>query len=277
VTFDIPLSELVVLAGVLLAAGVVTGVLAGLLGIGGGSVVVPVLYETFRALGVAEDVCLHLAVGTSLAIMVPTSLRSAALHHARGALDTSFVRGLALPVIAGVCLGAVIARFAGGDALKGVWIACTALISFKLYFGSGWRLGDALPGNPVQALFGLFVGAASVLMSIGGGSFIAAYMTVYGRSILQAVATSSAFGPIISIPGIVGFVWAGWHVDGLPFASIGYVNLLGALVVMPASVLAAPLGVRLAHGIPKRKLELAFATFLALIAVRFLVSLAVSG
>ena len=274
-TFDVPIGELAVLAGVLVAAGLVTGVLAGLLGIGGGSIVVPVLYESFRTVGVAEDLCLHLAVGTSLAIMVPTSFRSALAHHAKGAIDLDLVRGLALPVIAGVCLGAVVARYADGAALKGVWIVCAVLISFKLYFGAGWRLGDKLPGNPIRSTFGVFVGAASVLMSIGGGAFITAYMTVYGRTILQAVATSSAFGPIISIPGFVGFAWAGWHADGLPVASFGYVNLLGALVVVPASVLGAPLGVRLAHGISKRKLELAFATFLALMAARFMVSLAV--
>ena len=110
-------------------------------------------------------------------------------------------------------------------------------------------------------------------MSIGGGAFITAFMTLYGRPIHQGVATSSGFGPIIAIPATLGFAWAGWDVAGLPPGSLGYVNLLGTAMIVPASVLAAPLGVRIAHGISRRKLELAFATFLAVVAARFLVSL----
>jgi len=117
------------------------------------------------------------------------------------------------------------------------------------------------------------VGVVSTLMSIGGGVFITALMTFYGRPIQHAVATSSGFGPLISIPGALGFVWAGWHAAGLPPGSLGYVSLLGALIIIPTSVGAAPLGVRIAHGISRRKLELAFATFLLLVGVRFLVSL----
>lgn len=272
---EVPLNELALLAGVLLAAGLATGFLAGLLGIGGGSIVVPVLYETFRALGVDEAVCLHLAVGTSLAIIVPTSLRSLMLHRATGAVDMALVRSLALPVVVGVCLGAVVARYSDGAVLKTVWIVCASLISLKLFLGTDWRLGDTIPGRPFNVIFGGFVGLASALMSIGGGAFITAYMTMYGRSILQAVATSSAFGPIISIPGMIGFAWAGWNTDGLAPGSLGYVNLVGAVLVVPASVIAAPLGVRLAHGISKRNLELAFATFLALVAARFVAGLTV--
>ena len=272
---DIPLADLAVLVAVLLAAGLVTGVLAGLLGIGGGSIVVPVLYDTFRVLGVDDAVCLHLAVGTSLAIMAPTSIRSLASHRARGAVDMALVRSMALPVVVGVVLGAIVARYSDGAVLKTVWIVCAILISLKLYFGAGWRLGDDIPGNPSRTVYGGFVGLASVLMSIGGGAFITAYMTAYGRSILQAVATSSAFGPLISIPGVIGFAWAGWNADGLPPGSLGYVNLMGAVLVVPASVIAAPFGVRVAHGISKRKLELAFATFLALLSARFLASLAI--
>lgn len=270
---DIPVGELAMLAGALLAAGLVGGILAGLLGIGGGSIVVPVLYDTFRVLGVADALCLHLAVGTSLAVIVPTSIRSLLLHHAKGAVDMAVVRSMAVPVVAGVCLGAVVARYSDGAVLKLVWIVCGLLISMKLFFGSGWRLGDKLPGNPAHGIFAGVVGLASTLMSIGGGAFVTTYMTFYGRSILQAVATSSAFGPIIAIPGMIGFAWAGWNAVGLPPGSLGYVNLLGALLVVPASVMTAPLGVCIAHGISKRKLELAFATYLALISARFLVSL----
>ena len=270
----VPLGEVPLLVVALLAAGLATGLLAGLLGIGGGSILVPVLYEVLGALGVDESVRMHLAVGTSLAVIVPTSLRSFAGHHARGAVDMDLVRSMALAVVAGVCLGAVLARFSNEAVLKAIWVAAASLISLKLFLGrQDWRLGDAIPGQPFRGIYGAFVGLLSTLMSIGGGVFITALMTFYGHAMQRAVATSSAFGPIIAIPGALGFIWAGWHVAGLPAGSLGYVNLLGALLIIPTSVLATPLGVRIAHGISRRKLELAFATFLALVGIRFLLSL----
>ena len=266
--------ELAALTGALLAAGFATGLLAGLLGIGGGGILVPVLYEVFGSLGVDEAVRMHLAVGTSLAVIVPTSLRSFAGHRARGAVDMDLVRSMALPVVAGVALGAVLARYADEAVLKGIWVAAASLVSLKLFLGrQDWQLGEAIPGQPFRAIYGGFVGLLSTLMSIGGGVFITALMSFYGHPIQRAVATSSAFGPIIAIPGAVGFIWAGWHAAGLPPGSLGYVSLFGALLIIPTSVLAAPLGVRLAHGISRRKLELAFATFLAVVGARFLLSL----
>jgi uncharacterized membrane protein YfcA len=134
-------------------------------------------------------------------------------------------------------------------------------MGIRLYFGRrGWQLGDAIPGNPLRTLYGGFVGLVSTLMSIGGGVFITTMMVLYGRPIQNAVGTSSGFGPLIAIPGTLGFIWAGWRIAGLPPGSLGYVSLLGALLIIPTSVLAAPLGVRIAHGISRRKLELAFAT-----------------
>lgn len=265
-----PLSEVAWLVGILLAAGVVMGILAGLLGIGGGGIVVPILYEIFAAMGVDPSVRMHLCIGTSLAIIMPTSLRSFFSHKAKGAVDMEIIRSMALPVVAGVCVGVIVARYSNEDVMKGIWAGAATAMSLKLYLGrENWRLGDTIPGNPLRAVYGVFIGLISTLMSIGGGAFVTMMMTLYGRSILAAVATSSGFGPIIAIPATIGFVWAGWGQEGLPPGSFGYVNLLAAAVVVPASVLSAPLGVRLAHGISRRKLEIAFATFLALVAARF--------
>ncbi len=270
----LPLGDLLLLAGVLLATGAAVGLIAGLLGIGGGGILVPVLFEVFRAVGVEPALCIHLAVGTSLSVIVPTSLRSFQSHRAKGVVDTALIKSMALPVLAGVLLGVLIARYSNDTALKAVWAGCAGLMSAKMFFArESWRLGEAIPGNPGRALFGGFVGLISTLMSIGGGAFVTTFMTLYGRPIHQGVATGSGFGPIIAVPATLGFVWAGWHAPGLPPGSLGYVNLLGTAMVVPASVLAAPLGVRIAHGISRRKLELAFATFLALVAARFLVSL----
>src|ERR671919_912139 len=173
----IPAGELALLLGALLAAGFVTGLLAGMLGIGGGGILVPVLYELFGALAVDDTIRMHLAVGTSLAVIIPTSLRSFAAHRARGAVDIDLVKSMALPVIAGVCLGAALARYSNDAVLKAIWAVAATLMCIRLYFGRrGWQLGHQIPGNPFRMLYGGFVGLVSVLMSIGGGVFVTTMM-----------------------------------------------------------------------------------------------------
>ena len=268
--FGLPTSELAALFAMLLAGGLVMGILAGLLGIGGGGIMVPILYELFSAIGVDEAVLMHLCVGTSLAVIMPTSLRSFFSHKAKGAADMEIIRSMALPVVAGVVIGTLVARYSSATILTAIWAGAATMMSLKLYFGrESWKLGNDIPGNPGRSLYGLFIGIISTLMSIGGGVFITMMMTLYGRPIHQAVGTSSGFGPMIAIPGTLGFIWAGWGVAGLPPGSLGYVSLLSVAIIVPVSVLAAPLGVRMAHGISRRKLEIAFATFLAIVAVRF--------
>jgi uncharacterized membrane protein YfcA len=272
--FGLPAGEIALLLAMLLGGGLVMGVLAGLLGVGGGGIMVPILYELFSAAGVDDAVRMHLCVGTTLAVIVPTSLRSFASHRARGAVDGAVLRSMLMPVVAGVGIGILVARLSDQTVLTAVWAGAASLMSLKLYVGrESWRLGEEIPGHPWRGLYGVFIGTISTLMSIGGGAFVTMMMTLYGRPIHQAVATSSGFGPMIAIPGALGFVWAGWGAPGLPPGSLGYVSLLSAAVIAPASVLAAPWGVRLAHGISRRKLELAFATFLALVAVRFVLTL----
>jgi len=268
--FGLPMGELAVLLAMLLGGGFTMGVLAGLLGIGGGGIMVPILYELFSTIGVDEAVRMHLCVGTSLAVIMPTSLRSFFSHKAKGAVDMDVIRSMVLPVIVGVMIGTLVARYSNSTILTAIWAGAATLMSLKLYFGrESWKLGDEIPGNPWRSLYGLFIGAISTLMSIGGGAFVTMMMTLYGRPIHQAVGTSSGFGPMIAIPGTIGFIWAGWGVAGLPPGSLGFVSFLSAVIIVPVSVLAAPLGVRMAHGISRRKLELFFATFLALIAMRF--------
>lgn len=250
--------------------GLAMGVLAGLLGIGGGGILVPILYEIFSVIGVDQAVLMHMCVGTSLAIILPTSMRSFLSHKAKDAVDMDIIRTMALPVVGGVVIGALIARYSNTTILTAIWAGSAGAMSIKMFFGrENWKLGDTIPGNPARALYGVFIGTISTLMSIGGGAFVTMMMTLYGRHIHQAVGTSSGFGPMIAIPGTLGFIWAGWGVAGTPPASLGYVSLLSVLIIVPVSVLAAPLGVRMAHGISRRNLELAFATFLAIVSVRF--------
>ncbi len=268
--FGLPTSELAWLLVMMLGGGVVMGIVAGMLGIGGGGIMVPILYEIFSAIGVDEAVRMHLSIGTSLAVILPTSLRSFYSHKAKGAVDMYIIRSMALPVVAGVAIGVVVARYSNNVVLTAIWVGAATAMSLKLFFGrESWKLGDSIPGNPGRALYGIFIGTISTLMSIGGGAFITMMMTLYGRPIHQAVGTSSGFGPMIAIPGTLGLIWAGWGVSGLPPGSLGFVSLLSVAIIVPVSVLTAPLGVRMAHGISRRRLELVFATFLALIAVRF--------
>jgi uncharacterized membrane protein YfcA len=255
-------------------AGVVAGFLAGLLGIGGGGVLVPVLYEVFRVLDVDPSIRMHLVLGTTLAIILPTSLKSFAGHRARGSVDMPLLRRAAPWVVGGVILGVLTAKVSSGDTLKWVWVIAATVIAIKMALGrEDWRLGDHLPPFPWPELAASVIGFISTLMSIGGATFVVPLLTLYGKPILNAVATASGTGPLIALPGIIGFAWAGWGVEGLPPLSVGFVNLLGLVIVAPLSVWAAPYGVRLAHRIPRRTLELCFAAFLASISIRFLIDL----
>lgn len=275
--FAVTGTNLVVLVGALVLAGALVGLMSGLLGIGGGGILVPVLYETFTALGVDPAIRMHMALATSLAVIIPTSLRSFSAHKAKGAVDMALVKRMGPWVVTGVILGIFTASYVSSTALKWFWVVFGTVMAAKLWFGrEDWQLGTEIPTSRIVEVYAVVVGYVSVLISIGGAAFIVAFMTLYGRSVLQAVATSSGFGPLISIPGALGFVWAGWGVAGtLPF-SLGYVSLLGAALIIPMSVLMAPVGVRLAHGIPKRRLEQAFALFLCVIVARF-ISILLSG
>jgi uncharacterized membrane protein YfcA len=275
-------SELLELAGLLVVVGALAGFLAGVFGIGGGAILVPVFYECFRLAGVPLEVRMPLCIGTSLAIIIPTSIRSFRAHHFRGAVDMDVLRLWAVPVVSGVILGSVIARYAPERLFKYVFVAVAWSAAIRLFFGrDSWRLGDTLPGGFVMRVYGALVGLLSTLMGVGGGLFSNLLMTFYGRPIHQAVATSSALAVLISIPGAVGYVYAGWPAAArypdiaalqLPFA-LGYVSLIGAVLVMPTSLLTAPLGVKAAHAMSKRTLEMAFGCYLFIVGSRFVISL----
>ncbi len=258
------------LAGV----GFFSGFLAGLFGIGGGAVVVIALYEAFSAIGVDPAVRMHLATGTALAVLAPTTFRSFSAHRARGTVDMELVRRLAPAIVLGVIGGVMIASRTSGDFLKWVWISMGSFLALRMGLGrDDWRLGDAIPKSWLVEVYATFVGCISALMSVGGGAYITLLMTLYGRTLHQAVGTSSAFGPLIAIPAMIGFAWAGWGKPLLPAGSLGYVSLIGAGLVIPTGLLGAPIGARVAHGWPKRKLEIAFAIFMGCVVMRHIMSL----
>ena len=275
-------TELVELALLLVLVGALAGFLAGIFGIGGGAVLVPVFYECFRLAGVPLEVRMPLCIGTSLAIIIPTSIASFRAHYKRGAVDMAIIKLWWIPVVLGVVAGALTARVAPERLFKIVFVCVAWSAAIRLFLArDNWKFGDVMPTGPLMRAYGFFIGLLSTLMGVGGGLFANLLMTFYGRPIHQAVATSSALAVLISIPGALGYVYAGWPAAArfpdvtalqLPFA-LGYVSLIGALVVMPTTLITAPLGVRVAHALSKRRLEVAFGCYLFIVGSRFVISL----
>ncbi len=273
--FGVGLNEIVWLAVAIVIGGMITGILAGLFGIGGGAVIVPVLYEVFRILAVPDTVRMQLCVGTSIAIIVPTTVRSYLAHREKGLVVPTVIRLWAIPAVIGVGCGAVIAAFAPAWLFKLAFVVIACFIAAKFLFaGDRWNLGTDLPGRMPMTLYGFGIGLAGSLMGVSGGSLSNIVLTLYGKPIHNAVATSAGLGVPITIAGTIGYMIAGLHYQAqLPPLSLGFVSLIGVAVMAPVSSFTAPYGARLAHNLSRRRLEVAFSIFLLLVSLRFLVSL----
>lgn len=271
----IPLSEVAWLALAAIAAGVATGLLAGVFGVGGGAIAVPVLYELFRLLGVPDAVRMQLCIGTSLAIILPTAWRSYRAHQARGAVIPMVMQTWTVPVVVGVLLGSAIAAVAPSAIFKLAFVFIAAIIIAKMWFISDrWHIAEDLPGRRTMSAYGFSIGLGSSLMGISGGSPATLILTLYNKPIHNAVATSAGIGVPIAIAGTLGYIAAGLpHEALLPPLSLGFVSLIGVAAIAPISAWVAPLGARLAHALPRRWLEIGFGAFLLLVAARFLASL----
>ncbi len=271
----VPFNELAVLVVAIVIGGLVTGILAGLFGIGGGAVVVPVLYEVFRVIGVPEEVRMQLCVGTSLAIMTPTTISSYRAHLLSGAVLREVVRIWTVPTVLGVAVGSLIALVAPSAVFRAAFAVIGSGIALKLLTGGGtWTIGPELPGRALLGLYGVVIGLASSLMGISGGSLSTIVLMLYGKSLHQAVATSAGITVPISVAGAIGYALAGLPQQSLmPPLSIGFVSLIGLVLMAPLSTLVAGAGARLAHGLSKRTLEVAFGLYLLTMALRFAATL----
>ncbi|MGE4374064.1 MAG: sulfite exporter TauE/SafE family protein [Xanthobacter sp.] len=271
----VPWNDLAFLAGTLLLGGVLTGILAGMLGVGGGGVIVPVLYEVFGMMGVDDSVRMQLCVGTSLAIIIPTAVTSYRTHKAKGAALPHVLKQWRLSAIIGIIIGSVIASFAAGWVLQAVFVLVISSLGLKSLLGrNDIRIADTLPGKGMMTLYGLIIGFASSMVGISGGGLATNFLLLYGVPIHAAVATSAGLGIFIPIPGVIGYVIAGWpHLAELPPLSLGYVSILGFVLMAPVSALVAPYGARLSHKLSRRHLEITFGVFLLIIAARFLVAI----
>ncbi|WP_112322130.1 sulfite exporter TauE/SafE family protein [Oceanibium sediminis] len=264
------------LVAALAATGLVAGVLAGLLGVGGGIVIVPVLFYIFTAMQVDPGVIMHLAVGTSLATIIPTSIRSVMSHHKKGSVDPALLRKWALPMLVGVLLGTAFASVVSSAALTLVFATIALIVSLHMALGKVERtLADELPSGPAGGAVAGGIGAFSAMMGIGGGTLGVPILTLFSYPIHKAVGTAAGFGLIISVPGAIGFVLAGLGDPSRPegLLAVGYVSLLAFVLIVPATVLATPYGVKLAHVLSKTALRRAFAVFLGFTAIRMFASL----
>ncbi len=257
------------LLGALVATGAFAGLIAGLLGVGGGIVIVPVLFHLFSLLGIDESVRMHMAVGTSLATIIPTSIISARAHAARGSLDANLLRALAPGLIVGVLTGAALSGFLRGPLLTALFATVALAVAANMAFGrQQTTVAKGLPRSPLRQLMAAMIGGVSTLMGIGGGTLSVPALTALSYPVHTAVGTGAAIGVIISIPGAIGFALTGLGVAERPPLSLGYVNLLGMAAIVPMTMLTAPYGARLAHAINAQRLKQVFAFFLLLTSLR---------
>jgi uncharacterized membrane protein YfcA len=265
---------LAALAAAMAATGLVSGTLAGLLGVGGGIVIVPLLFNVFPLFGIPESIQMKVAVATSLATIIPTSIQSARKHYAKGAMDVGLLRSIWPSMLLGVAFGTFLAVYVRGEGLTAVFAMVSLLVALNMGFtGVDFKITESVPAGPPRQAMGIGIGSVSAMMGIGGGTLGVPILSMCGHPIRAAVATASAFGLIISIPATIGFVWGGWNDPLLPPFSFGYVNLVGVALIAPTSILATPWGVHLAHTIPPLWLKRAFAVFLAVTSIRMFWSL----
>jgi uncharacterized membrane protein YfcA len=263
--------DLALFVAALAGAGLFAGFIGGLFGIGGGVVIVPVLYLVLTALGVDEAVRMHIAVGTSLSTIISTSWRSLATHTKAGAVDYAVLKAWAPWITLGALIGSALAGLANTEALLIVFGGGLLLVAAQMGFANpNWRMFSELPGGAVRASIAGAIGLLSAMMGIGGGAFGVTVMTLCGRPIHQAVATASGFGAAIAAPAAIGYVLAGWGREGLSPWSMGFVSVPGFIMLAVLTAITAPIGARLAHRLPQLTLKRAFALLLALVAVNML-------
>jgi len=263
------MSILLQMAGLLLVIGAFAGVMAGLLGVGGGIILVPAFFYTFSALGYQSSQLMQICLATSLATIIVTSLRSVASHNKKGAVDWEILRRWAPGIVVGAVLGVMVAASLRSVVLQGIFGVLGIIVGIYLGFGrENWRLGAAMPGGLIRIILSPILGFLSVLMGIGGGSFGVPLMSLYAQPIHRAVATAAGFGVIIAVPSVIGFLLS--VPDVRPPYTIGSVNVPAFILVILMTMITAPYGVKIAHSMDPKPLKRVFSFFLILVALNML-------
>ena len=255
----------------LVVIGGFAGLLAGLLGVGGGIVLVPAFFYAFQTLGYGGPQLMQMCLATSLATIIVTSLRSVHSHNKKGAVDWDILKKWAPGIAVGAVLGVLVAASLRSVVLQAVFGGLGVVIGLYLAFGRAhWRLGEAMPTGLTRAIQSPVVGFLSVLMGIGGGSFGVPLMSLYNTPIHRAVATAAGFGVLIAVPSVIGFLFLDIAPGQRPPLTIGAVNLVAFAIVIAMTLITAPIGVRIAHAMDPKPLKRVFAAFLILVALNML-------
>lgn len=265
------MSELLPMVALILAIGAFAGVIAGLLGVGGGIVLVPTFYFAFEGLGYGPDGLMQICLATSLATIMVTSVRSVLAHHKKGAVDWAILKAWGPGIAIGAVFGVLAASGLRNEALMAIFGGLGLSVGLYMAFGrADWRLGDAMPGRGGTAVASPIIGFLSVLMGIGGGSFGVPLMTLYGQPIHRAVATAAGFGLLLAVPSVIAFLLLSGAGANRPPFTIGQVNVVGFALVVAMTLITTPLGVKLAHAMDPKPLKRVFAFFIMIMAVNML-------
>lgn len=255
---------------ILIVMGAIAGTLAGLLGIGGGIVIVPVLVLIFDHHGIDTDVLMHVSIGTSLATIVITSISSIRAHQQHQAIHWPVFKRITPGILLGGFLGAALAKIISGDDLRLIFGIFMLFVAAQMIFGNTPKPHRQLPKMPGMFIAGSIIGTMSSLMGVGGGSMSVPFLTWCNIAIRHAVATSAAIGLPIAIAGAVGFIFTGWGAEHRPVGSVGFVNIPAFCSIVVASTLFAPVGARITHRISPQRLKMFFGYFLLLLSVKIL-------
>ncbi|MDG1858460.1 MAG: sulfite exporter TauE/SafE family protein [Emcibacteraceae bacterium] len=265
------LSELYPLLLMMLGAGLLSGLMAGMLGIGGGIVLVPILEIALSFIGVEGDVRMHIAIATSLSIIIVSSFSSTRAHYRRGAVDVNIIKAWAPAMLFGAVLGSWAASRLDGTALVILFALLAFAVALKMLIkGETKIIREGFPDHPLVQIMPYSIGMLSSMIGIGGGVMGVSYMSLFGIPIHRAVGTASFFGVLISVPGTISFIITGWGLEGLPEGNLSYVNLIGLFIIAPVSFFAAPIGAKIAHSMDQKKLNLAFGLFLLFVSTQML-------
>lgn len=261
---------LIQMGALLLVIGAFAGVLAGLLGVGGGIVLVPAFFYTFQTLGYDGPQLMQMCLATSLATIIVTSVRSVMSHNKKGAVDWDILRTWAPGIVVGAVLGMLVVAQLRSGTLQVIFGVLALIVGVYMSFGRAeWRVAQAMPKGALRIVLSPALGFMSVLMGIGGGSFGVPTMTLFNTAIHRAVATAAGFGVLIAVPAVIGFLFVDMQMD-VPPLTIGAVNLVAFAIIIAMTLVTAPWGVKLAHTMDAKPLKRAFGVFLVLVALNMM-------
>ena len=271
---DILYQELLVYFIGLLITGVIGGLIAGLFGVGGGIVIVPILFWIFTSLNFPNEILMHMAIGSSLATIIPTSISSARAHYHRGSIETDIIKKWAPGIFLGAIIGGLSGKYFSVNELKYLFASIAFLVALNMFFKEPLRLGNNFPKSRLlNIIMSSLIGLVSSLMGVGAGTLGVPALVALSVPIHKAIGTAAALGLFIAVPATLGLAFSGFNIPNRPPMSIGYVNLIAFFIMFPLTVFFAPVGVKLAHRINQRALKSIFGVFLIITSIKMLSSI----